>query len=82
MQQVTFQSVAKSPTHETFRCVETGICYQIELELDRVGQQYAIRNSGVRIGSRTARKDALSFMQQQARLDFLAAQADCGQYRT
>lgn len=77
-QQVTFQSVAKSPTHETFRCVETGICYQ--LEIDRVMDCYVVRNSGVRIGERYNKPQAMRLLEQQARLDFLAAQADCGHY--
>lgn len=73
---VTFTCREVSPRHKPrvteFRCNETGVCYQLETTADG----YAIRNSGNVVAHRTERSLAVTYIEQQAELDFRVAQAD------
>lgn len=62
---VTFQSVAKSLTHEAFRCVETGVVYSIE----SLGRSFIVRNSGVEIARRNSRLAAWNVLTGEAELE-------------
>lgn len=69
---VTFTCRKVSETVDDFRCNETGVHYQIEL----TGDGYAILNSGNVVAHRTERPMAVTYIEQQAELDFRVAQAD------
>lgn len=73
---VSFQEVGKSPSHVALRCAETGVVYS----LDWTHGSYVVRNSGVVIGSRADRVEAMTLLRQTAELDFRTVQGDCGQY--
>lgn len=69
---VTFKCRKLSDSLDDFRCIETGVHYQIE----RTGDGYVIRNSGNTVAHRTERPLAVNYIEQQAELDFRVAQAD------
>lgn len=69
---VTFKCRKLSDSLDDFRCNETGVHYQIE----RTGDGYVIRNSGNVVAHRTDRAVAVTYIEQQAELDFRVAQAD------
>jgi hypothetical protein len=77
---VTFTCRKLSDRVDDFRCNETGVHYQIE----RTGDGYVILNSGNVVAHRTERPMAVTYIEQQAELDFRTAQAesafanDCG----
>ena len=60
------------PRVTEFRCNETGVCYQLET----TANGYVIRNSGNVVAHRAERPDAVTFIGQQAELDFRVAQSE------
>lgn len=73
---VTFTCRKVSSTRDDMRCNETGVHYQI----DRTADGYVIYNSGNAVAHRTERDMAVTYIEQQAELDFRVAQADSGAY--
>lgn len=69
---VTFTSRRIDSFTDEYRCNETGVCYRIE----RVDQGYVIRNSGNVVAHRSDRALAMTYIEQEAELDFRVAQAD------
>jgi len=69
---VTFTCRKLSNRVDDFRCNETGVHYQIE----RTGDGYGIYNSGNPVAHRTERPMAVTYIEQQAELDFRTAQAE------
>jgi hypothetical protein len=60
------------PRVTEFLCNETGVCYQLETTADG----YVIRNSGNVVAHRTERPLAVTYIEQQAELDFRTAQTE------
>lgn len=69
---ITFTARKLSETRDDYRCNETGVHYQI----DRTADGYVIYNSGNPVAHRTERSMCLTYIEQQAELDFRTAQAD------
>jgi len=69
---VTFTCRKLSNTVDDYRCNETGVHYQIE----RTGDGYIISNSGNVVAHRTERPIAVTYIEQQAELDFRTAQSE------
>lgn len=73
---VTFTCREVSPRNmprvTEFRCNETGVCYQLET----TPGGYVIRNSGKVVSHRNDRALAVTYIEQQAELDFRTAQSD------
>jgi uncharacterized protein (AIM24 family) len=81
MQQVTFTRIRDNIVgveSESFTCRETGIRYQLETHRS-LGLYSIFGDEGIRLAMLDGPRDvAISFIEQQARLDFHLAQTDCG----
>jgi hypothetical protein len=69
---ITFSARKVSNTVDDYRCNETGVHYQIE----RTRDGYVVLNSGNVVAHRTERQMCVTYIEQQAELDFRTAQAD------
>jgi hypothetical protein len=72
-EQVTFVITRRADV-QTYRCRETGICYQLEPIRSR--GCYRVLNSGNLLAVIYDKAEAVSFIEQMARLDFRTAQAE------